>query len=301
MKLLISGSSGLVGSLLCQSLDSDSAFEIVRLVRSPSSKGIGTSVIWKPSQDRLSPDLFSGIDAVIHLGGANIANQRWSPEVKQSIYNSRVQSTSLLANTLASLETPPSTFLCASAIGFYGDRGADRLNESSPKGQGFLADVCEAWEHATQPAVKAGIRVVNMRFGMILDQSAGALSKMLTPFKLGVGGKIGAGSQYWSWIALPDVIKAIQFCLQNETMQGPVNFVAPDEVTNLEFTKTLGKVLSRPTFFPVPTFGIKTLFGEMGRELMLSSARVTPEKLQSAGFEFQYAKLEDALRAILSS
>lgn len=301
MKLLISGSSGLVGSQLCQSLDSDPGYEIVRLVRNDSSAGPGPSVIWQPSQERLAPDLFSGIDAVIHLGGANIANKRWSPEVKKTIYNSRVQSTGLLASTLASLENPPSTFLCASAIGYYGDQGADRLDETSPRGQGFLADVCEAWEHATQPAAKAGIRVVNMRFGMILDKKAGALSKMLTPFKLGAGGKIGSGAQYWSWIALPDVLKAILFCLQNTELQGPVNFVAPDEVTNLQFTKTLGKVLSRPTFLPVPAFGIKTVFGEMGQELMLSSARVTPERLLSAGFEFQYSKLEDALRDIISS
>tara|TARA_R110002095_G_scaffold78106_2_gene67162 strand:- start:123008 stop:123871 length:864 start_codon:yes stop_codon:yes gene_type:complete len=282
-------------------LNSDSAFEIVRLVRNSASDGLGPSVIWQPSEDRLSADLFSGIDAVIHLGGTNIANKRWSPEVKKTIYNSRVQSTRLLANTLASLDNPPATFLCASAIGYYGDRGSVRVDENSPRGLGFLANVCEAWEQATQPAVKAGIRVVNMRFGMILDKSAGALSKMLTPFKLGAGGKIGSGSQYWSWIALPDVINAILFCLQNEGVQGPVNFVAPDEVTNLKFTKTLGKVLSRPTCLPVPAFGIKTLFGEMGQELMLSSARVTPERLRSAGFEFQYAKLEDALRSILSN
>ncbi|MCA9015958.1 MAG: TIGR01777 family oxidoreductase [Planctomycetaceae bacterium] len=300
MKLLISGSSGLVGSELCRKLESDSAYEIVRLVRTIASDSRRPSVIWQPAQDRLAADLLSGIDAVIHLGGANIANKRWSPEVKESIYNSRVQSTSLLANTLASLENPPSTFLCASAIGFYGDRGSDRVDENSPRGEGFLAHVCEAWEQATQPAAQAGIRVVNMRFGMILDKAGGALAKMLTPFKLGVGGKIGPGSQYWSWIALPDVIHAILFCLQNESMQGPVNFVAPDEVTNLEFTKTLGKVLSRPTVLPVPAFGIKSLFGEMGQELMLSSARVTPARLQSAGFEFQYPQLEDALRALLS-
>ena len=299
MKLLISGSSGLVGSQLCQKLEADPTYEIVRLVRTKSADTHGTTATWQPSQDLVPSDIFTGIDAVIHLGGANIADKRWSPEIKKSIFNSRVQSTLLLANRLASLENPPQILLCASAIGFYGDRANERMDETSKKGQGFLADVCDSWEHATQPATKAGIRVVNMRFGMILDKKGGALAKMLLPFKLGVGGKIGSGSQYWSWIALPDVINAIQFCLQNTEMQGPVNFVAPDEVTNLDFTKTLGTVLSRPTCLPIPAWGIRTLFGEMGQELMLTSTRVTPQRLLAAGFQFQYPKLEDAFRGIL--
>tara|TARA_R110002111_G_scaffold153375_1_gene220149 strand:- start:101357 stop:102286 length:930 start_codon:yes stop_codon:yes gene_type:complete len=299
MKLLISGSSGLVGSELCRKLETDSTTEIVRLVRAKSSDVHGTTVTWQPSQDLLPADNLSGLDAVIHLGGANIADKRWSPEIKQLIFNSRVQSTRLLANTMASLENPPRVFLCASAIGFYGNRGDERMDESRARGQGFLADVCDAWEHATQPATKAGIRVVNMRFGMILDKKGGALAKMQTPFKLGVGGKIGSGSQYWSWIALPDVINALQFCLKNAELQGPVNFVAPDEVTNLDFTKTLGKVLSRPTCLPVPAWAIKTLLGEMGQELMLNSTRVTPQRLQAAGFQFQYPKLEEAFRGVL--
>lgn len=299
MKLLISGSSGLVGSQLCRTLESNTAYEIVRLVRTKSSDTHGATVTWQPSEGLLPPEIFEGIDAVIHLGGVSIADHRWSSDVKKSIFNSRVQSTTLLANTLAALENPPRTFLCASAIGFYGDRAEERVDETSKKGRGFLADVCDSWEHATQPATKAGIRVVNMRFGMILDKKGGALAKMQTPFKLGLGGRIGSGSQYWSWIALPDVINAIQFCLQNEEIQGPVNFVAPDEVTNLDFTKTLGKVLSRPTCLPVPAWGIKTVFGEMGQELMLSSTRVTPQQLLAAGFQFEYPKLEDAFRGIL--
>ena len=300
MKLLISGSSGLVGSQLCQRLEFDGQFEVVRLVRNATPDVEGDTVTWQPAEEQLDARHLSGIDAVIHLGGVNIADQRWTDEVKSKIYNSRVQSTHLLAKTMAEMEQPPATFLCASAIGIYGDRGADRLDETSPRGQRFLSDVCEAWEPATQPAVQAGIRVVNMRYGMILDQSAGALAQMLTPFKFGVGGKLGSGSQYWSWIALQDVVNAILFCLQNDSVQGPVNFVAPDEVTNLEFTKTLGKVLSRPTCLPVPAFAIKTIFGEMGQELMLSSARVTPTRLKSAGFAFELGKLEDAFRDILS-
>lgn len=299
MKVLISGSSGLVGSALCQRLEAEPDSEIVRLVRKQSPDTQQTSVVWNPAEGQLEPQAFDGVDVVVHLGGVNIAGKRWSPEVKQKIFNSRFQSTSLLASQLATLEQKPSVFLCASAVGFYGDRGEERLDESSPRGEGFLADVCQAWEQATQPAKDAGIRVVNMRFGMILDRKGGALGQMLTPFKMGVGGRLGSGIQYWSWIALPDVINALQFCLNHSELAGPVNFVAPDEVTNLEFTKTLGKVLSRPTCLPVPAWGVKTAFGEMGQELMLTSARVVPKKLTEAGFQFQYPQLEDAFRSVL--
>lgn len=299
MKVLISGSSGLVGSALCQRLEAEPDSEIVRLVRKQSPDTQQTSVVWNPAEGQLEPQAFDGVDVVVHLGGVNIAGKRWSPEVKQKIFNSRFQSTSLLASQLATLEQKPSVFLCASAVGFYGDRGEERLDESSPRGEGFLADVCQAWEQATQPAKDAGIRVVNMRFGMILDRKGGALGQMLTPFKMGVGGRLGSGKQYWSWIALPDVINALQFCLNHSELAGPVNFVAPDEVTNLEFTKTLGKVLSRPTCLPVPAWGVKTAFGEMGQELMLTSARVVPKKLTEAGFQFQYPQLEDAFRSVL--
>ena len=299
MKVLISGSSGLVGSALCQRLEAEPDCEIVRLVRKQSPDTQQTSVVWNPAEGQLEPQAFDGVDTVVHLGGVNIAGKRWSPEVKQKIFNSRFQSTSLLASQLATLEQKPTVFLCASAVGFYGDRGEERLDESSPRGEGFLADVCQAWEQATLPAQDAGIRVVNMRFGMILDRKGGALGQMLTPFKMGVGGRLGSGKQYWSWIALPDVINALQFCLNLSELAGPVNFVAPDEVTNLEFTKTLGKVLSRPTCLPVPAWGVKTAFGEMGQELMLTSARVIPKKLTEAGFQFQYPQLEDAFRSVL--
>ncbi|QDT84318.1 TIGR01777 family oxidoreductase [Gimesia chilikensis] len=299
MKVLISGSSGLVGSALCQRLEAEPDCEIVRLVRKQSPDTQQTSVVWNPAEGQLEPQAFDGVDTVVHLGGVNIAGKRWSPEVKQKIFNSRFQSTSLLASQLATLEQKPTVFLCASAVGFYGDRGEERLDESSPRGEGFLADVCQAWEQATLPAQDAGIRVVNMRFGMILDRKGGALGQMLTPFKMGVGGRLGSGKQYWSWIALPDVINALQFCLNHSELAGPVNFVAPDEVTNLEFTKTLGKVLSRPTCLPVPAWGVKTAFGEMGQELMLTSARVVPKKLTEAGFQFQYPQLEDAFRSVL--
>ncbi len=301
MKLLISGSSGLVGTQLCQKLQADPGCEIVRLVRRKSTGDSANTIIWNPGDDCLPDDIFSGVDAVIHLGGVSIVEKRWSSRVKESIFNSRVQSTQLLAKTMASLENPPRVFLCASAIGFYGDRSDERLDESSLRGQGFLADVCEAWENATLPAREAGIRVVNMRLGMVLDKQGGALAKMQTPFKLGLGGKVGRGSQYWSWIALPDVINAIQFCLKNEELKGPINFVAPDEVTNFDFTKTFGKVVSRPTCLPVPAWGINALLGEMGQALILSSARVVPQKLLETGYQFQYATLENALRGLLDS
>lgn len=299
MKLLISGSSGLVGSQLCQKLDSDPEIEIVRLVRTKSAEPDKSTIFWAPSENHLAEELLSGIDVVIHLGGANIAEKRWSEDVKKTIYNSRVQSTQLLSHALAAMEQPPRLFLCASAIGYYGDRAEERVDETSEKGQGFLPDVCEAWEAATEPAKKAGIRVVNMRFGMILDKNGGALAKMLLPFKLGLGGKIGSGSQYWSWITLDDVINAIQFCLHHSEIEGPVNFVAPDEVTNLDFTKTMGKVVGRPTILPIPAWAIKLLLGEMGQELMLCSARVVPQRLQAAGFQFQHRSLEDGLRGVL--
>ncbi|MFK7778356.1 MAG: TIGR01777 family oxidoreductase, partial [Gimesia sp.] len=202
MKLLISGSSGLVGSKLCQILESDPNNEIVRLIRTKSHHSLGKTVYWQPSENYLSMDSLTGIDAVIHLGGANIADKRWSPNVKKTIYNSRVQSTQLLSNALAAMERPPRLFLSASAIGYYGHRGDEKVDETSERGQGFLPDVCESWERATEPAVNAGIRVINMRFGMILDKNGGAVAKMLTPFKMGLGGRIGSGSQYWSWITL---------------------------------------------------------------------------------------------------
>ncbi len=299
MKVLISGSTGLVGSELCRRLESNPENEIVRLVRTGSAEAQGSTILWQPSENDLPLDQLTGFDVVIHLGGANIADKRWSPQVKETIYNSRVQSTQLLSGALASMNPPPRVFLCASAIGYYGDCGDQRVDESSARGQGVLPDVCEAWEHATTPAVEAGIRVVNMRIGMILDQKGGALSKMLTPFKMGLGGKIGSGSQYWSWITLEDVINGIQFCIENKNLKGPVNFVAPNEITNLGFTKALGKALSRPTVLPVPAWVIKTLFGEMGQELMLCSTKVHPGQLEAAGFPFQHRSLEEAFEEVL--
>jgi hypothetical protein len=211
-----------------------------------------------------------------------------------------VEGTGLLSTVLARLEQPPKVLVCASAIGIYGDRGSEELTETSPPGTGFLADVCQAWEASADSARQAGIRVVHLRFGMILARAGGALAKMLTPFKLGAGGRLGSGRQYMSWISLSDVIAAIRHCLDHAELEGPVNTVAPSPVTNTEFTKTLGHVLHRPTIFPMPAFAVKTVFGEMGEELLLASARVLPTRLPSAGFSFQHPLLEDALRHELS-
>jgi uncharacterized protein (TIGR01777 family) len=204
-----------------------------------------------------------------------------------------------LGDALANLTNPPKTFICASAIGYYGNRGNEILTESSAPGDDFLAQVCVEWEKATALATEKGIRVVNARFGVILDKSGGALEKMLPPFRMGIGGRVGSGKQWMSWVGLDDVVGAINFALKNDPLQGPVNFVAPNPVTNAEFTRTLGKVLSRPTLFPIPTFGVRLVFGEMGDALLLGGQRVAPKRLMAEGYQFQHSQLEAALSHIL--
>ncbi len=297
MKVLISGSHGLVGSTLIKSLESD-GHEVVRLVRHPPT---GASEIeWSPERYSIALARLEGFDAVIHLAGESIAEGRWNEEKKRRIRESRVKGTRLLSDSLANIKHPPKSFLCASAIGYYGNRGDEILTESSPPGDDFLAEVCVEWEKASEEAVQKGIRTVNLRFGIILDSKGGALAKMLPPFRMGVGGKIGTGRQWMSWIALDDVVGAIKRALTNETLSGPVNFVAPNPVTNREFTKTLGKVLSRPTLFSIPAFGARLAFGEMADALLLSSQRVEPERLKKAGYQFRYSELKGALRHVLA-
>lgn len=296
MKILIGGSHGLVGTALIQSLEAQ-GHDIFRLVRrAPTSK---TEVEWSPDRYSIALARIEGFDAVINLAGESIAEGRWTDDKKRRIRESRVKGTKLLGDALANLTVPPKTFVCASAIGYYGNRGDELLTETSAAGDNFLAKVCAEWEEATALATEKGIRVVNARFGVILDTNGGALKKMLPPFRMGVGGKIGSGRQWMSWIALDDVIGGIQFALANDSMKGPVNFVAPVPVTNAEFTKTLGKVLSRPTIFPIPAFAIKLLFGEMGEALLLGGQRVAPERLVAERFEFSYPQLERALVHIL--
>jgi len=240
----------------------------------------------------------NGFDAVVHLAGENIAG-RWSQAKKAAIRDSRIKGTRLLAETLTRANQPPRVMVSASAIGFYGDRGDVILDEKATMGSGFLADVCKEWEDATKPASDAGIRVVNLRIGVVLTPAGGALAKMLTPFKLGVGGIMGSGKQYWSWVAIDDVVGAIGHALTTESLFGPVNAVAPEAATNHDLTKTLGKVLSRPTIFPMPAFAARLALGEMADALLLSSARVSPMKLIESGYTFKYPSLESALRHVL--
>ncbi len=299
MKILISGSHGLVGKALIKSLTTDD-HEVVRLVRRHPSAG-AAQIEWHPNEGRIDAQQLEAFDVVVHLAGESIAEGRWTADKKRSIRESRVKGTSLLSNALASLSQPPTLFLSASAIGYYGDRGDELLTEKSAPGKGFLSEVCIEWENATKPAVQKGIRTVYTRFGIILDASGGALEKMLTPFRMGIGGRIGNGKQWMSWIALDDVVNGLKFLIDDTSTHGPVNFVSPIPVTNAEFTTTLGRVLSRPTLFPVPAFGVRLAFGEMADALLLSGQKVAPGILQERGFSFTWPLLEPALRKILAT
>src|SRR5918993_1706658 len=296
MKIQISGSHGLVGTALTKALEPD-GHEIYRLVRHyPDSPD---QIEWSPERYSIALSLIEGFDAVVHLAGESIAEGRWTDEKKKKIRESRTRGTKLLADALGNLTNPPRVLLSASAIGYYGDRGEDVLTESSSPGSDFLSEVCVEWEKATSHATAMGVRVMNARFGIILDKEGGALKKMLPPFRMGIGGRIGSGKQWMSWIALNDVVGALKLALTNEFLAGPVNFVAPNPVRNAEFTKTLGHALSRPTLLPIPEFGVRLAFGEMADALLLSSQRVEPKVLKEAGYEFKYPELQAALTHVL--
>ena len=295
MNILVSGSHGLIGSALVPFLTT-AGHQVTRLSRSTSAE---STLQWDPESNRIPTPALDGLDAVVHLAGENIASGRWTPEKKARIRDSRVKGTRLLCEALAQLANPPKVLVSASAIGFYGDRGDAVVTESSRPGMDFLAQVCRDWEAATEAARARGIRVVNLRIGVVLSPAGGALAKMLTPFRLGAGGIIGDGSQYVSWIALDDVVGAIQHALLTESLHGPVNAVAPQPVTNRQFTKTLGHVLGRPTLFPLPAFAARAMFGEMADALLLASTRVEPRQLQTTGYAFGYPEAEDALRHLL--
>ena len=302
MHVLVSGSSGMVGKALLDALRKNGHSATVLLrpnTRIPDDFKFGR-VGWDPATGYIDGEALHRLDAVVHLAGENIAAGRWTPARKAAILESRVASTRLLCEAVANHETPPKTLVCASAIGYYGDRGQEIMTEDSAPGTDFLADVCQQWEAATAPAVNAGIRVVNLRLGVVLSTKGGALAQMLTPFKLGLGGRIGTGSQFMSWITLDDVARAIGFALEDELLCGPVNAVAPRPVTNAEFTRTLGKILGRPTLFPMPAFAARLAFGEMADALLLASTRVQPARLEAAGFQFKHPELEEALRSVLN-
>jgi uncharacterized protein (TIGR01777 family) len=295
MKILIAGARGLVGSAVIPARESEGA-EITRLVRSSAK---ANEIEWHPNRGQIGATRLEGFDAIINLAGESIAEGRWTDEKKRKIHDSRVNGTQLLSEAIAKLASRPRVFLCASATGFYGDRDDEILDETSESGGGFLATVCREWEDATELAAKAGVRVVNLRFGPILAREGGMLGKMLTPFKMGMGGKVGSGKQYISWVAIEDVVGAIKLALADESMHGPLNVVSPNPVTNEEFTKTLGHALNRPTALAIPAFAARLAFGEMADEMLLVSQRVEPKKLNSAGFHFEYPVLEVALRKYL--
>ncbi len=296
MKILIGGASGLVGTALIKALEPE-GHEISRLVRyAPRNE---SEIEWSPDRYSIALARIEGFDAVVNLAGESIAEGRWTDDKKRRIRESRVKGTRLLGDALANLTVPPKIFICASATGYYGNRGDELLTETSAPGDDFLAEVCVEWEKATAHATEKGVRVVNTRFGIILDKEGGALGKMLPPFRMGVGGRIGDGKQWMSWIALVDVVDALKFVLANESVRGPVNFVAPNPVRNSEFTKALGNALSRPTIFPIPAFGMRLLFGEMADALLLSGARVKPAALEQSAYPFKYPELVGALRHVL--
>lgn len=297
MNIAITGSSGLIGFALLPFLRKNS-HNVSKILRSYKEND-KINISWLPESDSWSTAYKNGLDGVVHLAGENIAAGKWTVEKKDGIRKSRVYGTKSLCESICNLSEKPKVLICASAIGFYGDRGDEVLNEESTKGTGFLSDVCQDWEDATKIASQSGIRVVNLRFGMVLSSNGGALAKMLLPFKLGVGGKIGSGKQYMSWIAIDDVVGAINHALVTDSLAGAVNTVSPNVVTNKTFTKILGSVLGRPTLLPMPAFGARLAFGEMANELLLSSSRVEPDKLLKAGYKFKYPDLKTALNHLL--
>lgn len=298
MRILVTGSTGLVGSALVASLEAK-RHQVVRLSRG-SAKPAGNSVSWNPETGAMDRSALEGIDAVVHLAGENIAARRWSQAQKARIRDSRVAGTRHLCENLAALARPPKVLACASAIGYYGDRGSQVLREDSTPGSGFLPEVCRAWEAAASPAADKGIRTVHLRFSILLSAAGGALAKMLPPFRMGIGGRMGDGRQYMSWITLDDTVRTIEWVLDNNTVRGPINVATHEAATNEEFTKTLGHVLRRPTLVSAPAFAVRLVFGEMGDALLLASTRVEPARLEAGGFRFQHPELEMALRSVLA-
>ena len=301
MKVIVTGSGGLVGRALVRSLLAD-GHSVTRLVRGGAQqfRAPGSAAVeWNPDKGTIDAAALEGHDAAVHLAGEPIAEGRWDDAKKRRILESRAKGTRLIAETIAGLKEKPRVLVSASAVGFYGDRGAEVMREESTSGEGFLSEVCREWEKATLAASQAGVRVVHARIGFVLDGEGGGLPKMLTPFKLGVGGKVGSGQQYISWITLEDLVRVLRRAIEDESLRGPVNAVAPGAVTNEQFTKALGHVLGRPTLLSVPTFALRLAFGEVADAVMLASTRVEPARLKEAGFDFKHTDIDAALSSVL--
>lgn len=296
MKILVTGSHGVIGQALIEALQSRGD-HAVRLIRGPSRRS-SPEPAWDPTADRVDENRLEDFDAVVHLAGESLASGRWTPARKARIRDSRVNGTRLLAGALGRLSRPPRVLVSASAVGYYGDRGDEIVREGSPPGTGFLADVCRQWEAAAEPARRAGIRVVHNRTGLVLSSAGGMLPRILPLFRLGLGGRLGSGRQYMSWIAIEDVVGALLHLMAHEEIRGPANLVSPHPVTNREFTAALGRVLSRPTPFPVPTPALRIALGEMAGELV-ASVRAEPARLVESGYAFRFPDLDGALRARL--
>jgi uncharacterized protein (TIGR01777 family) len=296
MHVAITGSSGFIGTALRRALTAD-GHRVSRLVRRAASGP--DEISWDPAAGVLDPAALTGVDAVVNLAGAGIGDKRWTDAYKQELLDSRIGTTTLLSKTMAAMDAPPPVLLSASAIGIYGDRGDQVLTETSAPGSGFLAEICTKWEAATETASSAGIRVAHLRTGIVLSRDGGAMTKMLPLFRLGLGGKMGNGRAYWSWISLEDEVEAIRFLLDHP-VSGPVNLTGPEPATNAEFTRALGAVLRRPTLLPVPSFGPKLLLGgELADALLFTSARVVPQALTDAGYHFRHPDLASALRSAI--
>ena len=297
MDVAISGASGLIGGALRRSLAGDD-HRVLALVRRPPRSG--DEIPWDPVAGTLDPAALDGVDAVVHLAGAGIADKRWSADRKRELVESRTRGTSLLAGVLAKLDRPPKAFISGSAVGYYGDGGETELTETSPPGDVFLSELCQAWEAATEPTAAAGIRTAYIRTGLILTPDSGPLAKLLPLFKLGLGGRFGGGREFWSWISLTDEVRAIRFLIDHD-VSGPVNLTAPNPVRNTEVTRVLGRVLHRPTFLTVPSFGLKLVLGsELAEQLLFLSQRIVPSVLTEHGFTFEHPDIETALRAALN-
>jgi uncharacterized protein (TIGR01777 family) len=299
MRILITGASGFIGRQLTAAL-ARQRHEVYRLSRAAVDPADPRGFHWDPAAGSIDETALEGVDAVVHLAGEGIAERRWSPAVKQRIIDSRVQATRVLLDAISRRQAKPRAFIAASAIGFYGDRGSEDLDESSPAGQGYLAETCQAWEAETAKAAELGLRLVQARIGVVLGREGGALGKMLLPFKLGLGGRIGSGRQYMSWIAIHDLVRALLFFIENAETSGVYNLTAPNPVTNAQFTLSLGRALSRPAVLPMPAFAAKLAFGEMAQDLLIGGQKVLPTRLKAAGFQWESPFIGEGLSKVLA-